>query len=74
MKQAEANLKGYIVMNAIAEAEDLWMDTLYDEEETHKAGYRFAFASYGFGGCSKPDYTLKKFSDLIEAAKDAFNE
>ena len=49
-------------------------DTLYDEEETHKAGYRFAFASYGFGGCSKPDYTLKKFSDLIEAAKDAFNE
>ncbi|MBO4736988.1 MAG: trigger factor [Bacilli bacterium] len=25
MKQAEANLKGYIVMNAIAEAEDLWI-------------------------------------------------
>ena len=25
MKQAEANLKGYIVMNAIAEAENLWI-------------------------------------------------
>lgn len=49
-------------------------DTLYDEEETHKAGYKFAFASYGFGHSSKPDYVLKKFSDLVEAAKDAFNE
>ena len=49
-------------------------DTLYDEEETHKAGLKFVHASYGFGVSSKPDYVLKKFSDLIEIAKEAFNE
>ena len=49
-------------------------DTLYDEEETHKAGFRFAFASYGFGQCMNPDYVLKKFSDLDKAAEDAFSE
>ncbi len=49
-------------------------DTLYDEEETHKAGYKFAYASYGFGRSTNPDYVLKKFSDLIEVAEDALSE
>ena len=49
-------------------------DTLYDEAETHKAGYKFAHASYGFGKASNPEYVLKKFSDLEAAADDALSE
>lgn len=49
-------------------------DTLYDEEETHKAGLKFSHATYGFGQSKNPDYVLKKFSDLVKAAEDAFSE
>ena len=49
-------------------------DTLYDEEETHKAGLKFSHASYGFGQSKNPDYVLNKFSDLVKAAEDAFSE
>lgn len=49
-------------------------DTAGDESETHLAGRSFAYASFGFGKATNPEYTLKEFSDLIEIAKKEFNE
>lgn len=48
-------------------------DTLGDEEETHLAGYHFAYATFGFGKAKNPEYKLNKFDDLIEVAKKEFN-
>ena len=48
-------------------------DTEGDENETHLAGYRFAYASFGFGKAKNPEYILKTFSDLVEVSKKEFN-
>ncbi len=48
-------------------------DTEGDENETHLAGYHFAYASFGFGKAKSPEYILKKFSDLVEVSKKEFN-
>lgn len=41
-------------------------DTLGDYEATKKAGLKFVFCKYGFGNVDTPDYTIDKFSDLVD--------
>ena len=45
-------------------------DTQGDADASHKAGVRIAWASYGFGHISDPDYVIKEFSDLIKLVKN----
>lgn len=45
-------------------------DTQGDADASHKAGVKMAWASYGFGHVSNPDYEIKKFSDLIKLTRD----
>ncbi len=45
-------------------------DTQGDADASHRAGVRIAWASYGFGHVSDPDYVIKEFSDLIELVKN----
>ncbi|HBS03077.1 MAG TPA: HAD family hydrolase [Firmicutes bacterium] len=45
-------------------------DTASDEKQTRLAGLKFIHASYGFGSASSPDATLKRFSDMLEAARE----
>lgn len=40
-------------------------DTEGDREACRKARVDFAWASYGFGSADKPEYTLTKFSDIL---------
>lgn len=49
-------------------------DTILDKEAADKAGVPFVFASYGFGEVENSDYILKKPADIIEIAKDYFNQ
>ena len=44
-------------------------DTASDEEQTRLAGLPFIHAGYGFGSAQNPDFSLKEFADMIEAAK-----
>lgn len=40
-------------------------DTKGDEDACRKAGVDFVWAAYGFGSAETPDYTLTKFSDIL---------
>ena len=41
-------------------------DTLGDEKETHLAKLPFVYASYGFGEAENPEFTIKRFADLLD--------
>ncbi len=45
-------------------------DTQGDADASHRAGVPIAWAAYGFGHVSDPDYIIKKFSDLIKLVKN----
>lgn len=41
-------------------------DIQRDCDSTHKAGMEFVWASYGFGTCQNPDFTIRQFDDLLK--------
>ena len=41
-------------------------DIQRDCDSTHKAGMEFVWASYGFGTCACPDFTIRRFDDLLK--------
>lgn len=41
-------------------------DIQRDCDSTHKAGMEFVWASYGFGTCADPDFTIRRFDDLLK--------
>ncbi len=45
-------------------------DTQGDADASHRAGVPIAWAAYGFGHVSDPDYIIKEFSNLIELVKN----
>lgn len=45
-------------------------DTQGDADASHRAGVPIAWAAYGFGHVSDPDYIIKEFSDLIKLVKN----
>lgn len=45
-------------------------DTQGDADVSHRAGVPIAWAAYGFGHVSDPDYIIKEFSNLIELVKN----
>lgn len=45
-------------------------DTQGDADASHRAGVSIAWAAYGFGHVSDPDYIIKEFSNLIELVKN----
>lgn len=45
-------------------------DTQGDADASHRAGVPIAWAAYGFGHVSDPDYIIKEFSNLIKLVKN----
>lgn len=45
-------------------------DTQSDADASHRAGVPIAWAAYGFGHVSDPDYIIKEFSNLIKLVKN----
>ncbi|MDE6715995.1 MAG: HAD family hydrolase [Muribaculaceae bacterium] len=40
-------------------------DTQGDCDNAHRTGVPFAYAAYGFGSCSNPEYTFISFNELV---------
>ena len=40
-------------------------DTAGDEKQTHLAGLPFVYASYGFGECARPEFTIHSFDEIL---------
>lgn len=65
--QKDENISLVIERNSIPKEDAYYIGDIYgDYVSTKKAGISFIFASYGFGEVYTPDYTITKFSDLLD--------